>query len=119
VLTDYPLALHIVRSHHERFDGRGIPDGLAGTAIPLVSRIAAVADSFDAMTSGRAYRRGGRLTLQAAVAELERCSGTQFDPDVVRAFLAAVADGGISDTHWSPTGELAAFADSITADHGV
>ena len=119
VLTDYPLSLHIVRSHHERFDGRGIPDGLSGTAIPLVARIAAVADSFDAMTSGRAYRRGGRLTLQAAVAELERCSGTQFDPDVVRAFLAAVADGAISDTHWSPTGELAAFADSSTADQGV
>jgi response regulator RpfG family c-di-GMP phosphodiesterase len=118
VLADFPLALHIVRSHHERFDGRGTPDGLAGTGIPLVARIAAVADSFDAMTSGRAYRRGGRLNLDAAVAELERCSGTQFDPDVVRAFLAAVADDAISDTHGPPTGELAAFAEPVTAGHG-
>lgn len=119
VLTDYPLALQIVRSHHERIDGRGMPDGLAGTGIPLVARIAAVADSFDAMTSGRAYRRGGRLSLEAAVAELERCSGTQFDPDVVRAFLAAVADGTISDTHGTPTGELAAFTEHGTAGLGV
>src|ERR1700735_3237311 len=100
ILGDAPLALNIVRSHHERFDGRGVPDRVTGLEIPLEARIAAVADSFDAMTSRRAYRRGGRLTLQAAVAELERCSGTQFDPDVVRAFLAAVANGGISDTHW-------------------
>jgi putative two-component system response regulator len=118
VLTDFPLALHIVRSHHERFDGRGTPDGVGGTGIPLVARIAAVADSFDAMTSGRAYRRGGRLTLDEAVAELERCSGTQFDPDVVRAFLAAVAEGAISDTKGPPTGELAAFAEPVTAGHG-
>jgi putative two-component system response regulator len=118
VLTEFPLALHIVRSHHERFDGRGTPDGLAGTGIPLVARIAAVADSFDAMTSGRAYRRGGRLTLEAAVAELERCSGTQFDPDVVRAFMVAVAEGAIADTKGPPTGELAAFAEPVTAGHG-
>jgi response regulator RpfG family c-di-GMP phosphodiesterase len=119
VLTDYPMALHIVRSHHERIDGRGIPDGLSGTGLPLVARIAAVADSFDAMTSGRAYRRGGRLTLEAAVAELERCSGTQFDPDVVRAFLASVADGGIERTHGTATGELMKFAEPIAAGHGI
>ena len=119
VLTDRPLALDIVRSHHERFGGRGIPDGLSGTGIPLVARIAAVADSFDAMTSGRANRRGGRLTLEAAVAELERCSGTQFDPDVVRAFLAAVANGGIANTHGTPTGELAAYAEPMAAGYGA
>jgi HD-GYP domain-containing protein (c-di-GMP phosphodiesterase class II) len=83
-----------------------------------VARIAAVADSFDAMTSGRAYRRGGRLSMDAAVAELERCSGTQFDPEVVQAFLVAVAAGAIPDTHRPPTGELAAFAEPVTAGHG-
>jgi len=96
LLSDVPMALHIVRSHHERFDGRGIPDGLEGSEIPIEARIAAVADAFDAMTSGRAYRQGGRMTLAAAVAEVERCCGTQFDPDVVAAFSRALSDGGIT-----------------------
>ena len=95
ILGDAPLALNIVRSHHERYDGRGIPDGLGGTAIPLEARIAAVADAFDAMTSGRAYRRGGRLSLDEAIAEMRRCNGTQFDPDVLHAFEASVAAGTI------------------------
>src|SRR3984957_890660 len=95
ILGDAPLALNIVRSHHERFDGRGIPDGLAGTLIPLEARIAAVADAFDAMTSGRAYRRGGRLGFADAIAEMQRCNGTQFDPDVLAAFEAAAAAGTI------------------------
>jgi response regulator RpfG family c-di-GMP phosphodiesterase len=95
LLHDAPVILNVVRSHHERYDGRGIPDGLAGESIPLEARIAAVADSFDAMTSGRPYRRDGRMTLAAAVAEVERCSGTQFDPAVVRAFVAAVHAGEI------------------------
>ena len=88
------MALSIVRSHHERWDGRGMPDRLAGAAIPLEARIAAVADSFDAMTSGRPYR-GAQLTIAEAVAEVERCSGTQFDPAVVKAFLAAIESGAI------------------------
>jgi HD-GYP domain-containing protein (c-di-GMP phosphodiesterase class II) len=83
----------VVRSHHERFDGSGVPDGLIGEAIPLEARIAAVADSFDAMTSDRPYRRG--LTLEAAHAELLRCAGTQYDPTVVAAFDAAVEAGEI------------------------
>ena len=66
LLEEAPLALAMVRSHHERHDGRGVPDGLACGAVPLVARIAAVADSFDAMTSHRPYRRG--LALGAAVA---------------------------------------------------
>jgi putative two-component system response regulator len=106
VLADAPTALHIVRSHHERFDGRGVPDGLAGDAIPLEARIAAVADAFDAMTSGRAYRRGGRLPRAAALDEVQRCSGTQFDPAVVRDFLTAVAAGAITLEATGP-GELA------------
>ena len=87
LLTDMPLALNIVRSHHERFDGRGIPDGVGGRQIPLEARIAAAADAFDAMTSIRPYRHGKSLSLEAAVAELRRCGGTQFDPGVLEAFI--------------------------------
>ncbi|HEV2251140.1 MAG TPA: HD-GYP domain-containing protein, partial [Candidatus Limnocylindria bacterium] len=67
----------IIRAHHERWDGNGYPEGLAGEQIPLGARIFAVADSFDAMTSDRPYRRGRHL--DEALAEIERCAGTQFD----------------------------------------
>ena len=95
LLSDAPMALSIVRSHHERFDGRGVPDGLAGEGIPLEARIAAVADAFDAMTTGRPYR-GARMELDAALAEIARCSGKQFDPQVCIAFERAVRDGLIT-----------------------
>ena len=75
----------MVKHHHERFDGRGYPAGLAGEEIPYNARIIAVADSFDAMTSDRSYRP--RFTLDKALGELRRCSGTQFDPAIVDAFL--------------------------------
>jgi HD-GYP domain-containing protein (c-di-GMP phosphodiesterase class II) len=75
----------IVRSSHERFDGEGYPDGLAGEAIPIEARIVTVCDSFSAMTTTRPYRAA--LTLAQAVAELRRCSGTQFDPQVVDALV--------------------------------
>jgi putative nucleotidyltransferase with HDIG domain len=78
-----PIA-HWVLHHHERWDGMGYPDGLSGTGIPLGARIIFVADAYDAMTSHRAYR--GRLTTQEAVAELERCAGSQFDPEIVTVF---------------------------------
>lgn len=77
-----------VRAAHEWFDGRGYPRGLAGEAIPLNSRIIAVADAYDAMTQQRAYRRP--VDSVDAVAELQRCSVGQFDPRVVAAFLAVV-----------------------------
>ncbi len=79
----------IVRSSHERFDGAGYPDGLAGTEIPIGARIVAVCDAFDAMTTTRAYRQA--RPVEAALAELERCAGAQFDPDVVAAFVATLA----------------------------
>jgi HD-GYP domain-containing protein (c-di-GMP phosphodiesterase class II) len=75
-----PAVLH----HHERWDGRGYPHGLEGEEIPLEARIIAVADSFSAMTTDRAYRR--RRAFTRARAELERCAGTQFDPEVVGVF---------------------------------
>ena len=87
LLGDTPVALSIVRSHHERFDGRGIPDKLVGTNIPIEARIAGVADAFDAMTSGRAYRRGRIMSADDAVAEITRCAGAQFDPELAAAFV--------------------------------
>lgn len=78
-----------VRSHHERWDGTGYPDGLAGEAIPLLARILAVADAFDAMTSDRPYR--AKLAIAEAAAEMVLFKNSQFDPDVVDALLAAVA----------------------------
>ncbi|HEX2091858.1 MAG TPA: HD domain-containing phosphohydrolase [Longimicrobiaceae bacterium] len=87
-LIDDPMVLGVVRWHHERWDGMGYPDGLAGEAIPLPSRVLAVADTLDAMTSRRAYRDG--LPWEVALAEIRRCAGTQFDPNVVEAFNAAL-----------------------------
>ena len=81
--TEFRNILPFVRSHHERYDGKGYPDGLAGSDIEIGARIMAVADSFDAMVSNRAYRRG--LSLDVALDEIRRNSGTQFDGDVVAA----------------------------------
>jgi len=75
----------IVRHHHERYDGKGYPDGLAGGRIPLGARIVAVTESFEDMVSQLPYKSA--RTFEDALAELRRCSGTQFDPKVVMAFL--------------------------------
>ncbi|MBQ4377632.1 MAG: HD domain-containing protein [Treponema sp.] len=83
------------RFHHERFDGKGYPSGLSGYSIPWVARIIAVADTFDAMSSTRPYRK--KLPLDFIVGEIKRCSGTQFDPQVVEAFLALNEAGKFSD----------------------
>jgi putative nucleotidyltransferase with HDIG domain len=85
-----PSVLRIVRSHHERLDGAGFPDGLHGDAIPLEARIVAVADAFDAMTSERPYR-APRAPVEA-LGELRDVAGTQLDPDAVSAFTAAFPD---------------------------
>ncbi len=79
-----------VHLHHERWDGRGYPLGLKGNDVPLIARIIAVADTYDAMTSDRAYRRA--LPHDVAVAEVERCSSTQFDPEVSAAFISGLDD---------------------------
>ncbi len=85
LLGENPVALNIVRSHHERLDGKGVPDQSAGNEIPREARIISVADAFDAMMSRRPYRNG--LTFTESMAELRRVSGTQFDPEVVDAFF--------------------------------
>ncbi len=86
----WPEVRAVVRSHHERLDGRGYPDGLAGYKIPLPARILTVADAFDAMTSNRPYREC--MAVEQALGELVGHSGTQFDPGVVRAFLEQCRD---------------------------
>jgi two-component system, cell cycle response regulator len=83
-------AAKLVRSTHERFDGAGYPDGLAGEQIPLGSRIIAVCDAFTAMTHQRPY--APQLTIQQAIAELDRCAGEQFDPQVVTVLTRVVTD---------------------------
>ena len=86
----------IILHHHERYDGKGYPGGLKGDEIPLGARILAVADSFEAMMSDRPYRRA--LPIEEAVKELELNAGTQFDPDVVSAFLEALREGELKTT---------------------
>jgi HD-GYP domain-containing protein (c-di-GMP phosphodiesterase class II) len=83
----------VVLHHHERYDGKGYLDGLKGDQIPLLSRIIAIADTFDAMTSDRPYRK--RTADQDAVEEIKRCSGSQFDPVLVEAFVTAHGKGKI------------------------
>jgi putative nucleotidyltransferase with HDIG domain len=87
LLKHAPEVLGIVRWHHERLDGAGRPDGLAGASIPLHTRVVTVADSFDAMTSARPYRAA--LGAENAIGELNECVGEQFDPQAVAAFHAA------------------------------
>lgn len=73
-----------IRHHHKRYDGAGYPDGLKGNIIPLGSRIVSVAEAFDAMTRSRPYRKA--LSPKVALAELQRCADSQFDPQVVAVF---------------------------------
>lgn len=81
----------LIKHHHERVDGNGYPDGLKGDEIPLLARVLCVADAFDSMISDRPYRKAPGK--EYAISELERCSGTQFDPKVVEAFLKVLKSG--------------------------
>ena len=98
----------LVRWSHERMDGGGYPDGLAGDEIPLGARVVAVCDAFGAMTSDRPYRRA--VSADEAVAELMRNAGTQFDGEVVAAFQAELAE---------PSGERPASAEAAGLDDRV
>lgn len=94
LLARFPLfqkGASLVRHHHERYDGKGYPDGLKGESIPLGARIISVADAYQAMTEERPYRRA--LSQEAAAAQLVESSGTQFDPQVVHAFLRVLPNG--------------------------
>jgi putative nucleotidyltransferase with HDIG domain len=90
---------HIIRHHHEHFDGNGYPDRLRGDQIPLLSRILQIADSFDAMTSDRPYRKA--LTRDQAVEELRKFSGRQFDPELVSVFLRVLDKLDVQEPDWS------------------
>ena len=97
ILKDFTLVEHAAegtRYHHERYDGRGYPDGLAGEEIPLFGRIIGVADAFDAMTSNRVYRN--HMDTDYVMNEMKRGRGSQFDPDVIDAFMRLI-DKGIID----------------------
>ncbi len=90
LLIDAPLVIDIVRSHHERMDGKGLPDRVKAESLPLVVRIVSVADAFDAMTSERPYRHS--LSVERALDELRRQGGVQWDPVAVDGFLKAFPD---------------------------
>lgn len=90
MLNEPPL--EAVRHHHETWDGTGYPAGLSGTGIPLGARIIAIADTYDAMTSNRAYRPA--INKEKAIAEIEDCAGTSLDPDLVEPFISIVKNAG-------------------------
>ncbi|MGE5542158.1 MAG: diguanylate cyclase, partial [Bacillota bacterium] len=97
-------AAPIIESHHERFDGSGYPRGLSGKDIPLGARIIGIADAFDAMTTNRPYRKG--LSPESALEEIRRCAGTQFDPELVRAWLASIEDPDVRKRLFEPKGPV-------------
>jgi response regulator RpfG family c-di-GMP phosphodiesterase len=116
LLRDVPFlqaAAGCALRHHERYDGQGYPDRLAGDTIPVEARVVAVADTFDAMTSNRPYRKG--LPRSTALAEIERCAGTQLDPAVVAAFMRAMQAGAIAPAraHVPQTDLLRQGADTV------
>ena len=96
--TIFQDIIPIVKHHHERYDGKGYPSQLKGEYIPYMARIAAIADTFDAMTSKRTYRDA--MPLETVRAEIERCSGTQFDPEIAKVFL------DILDNHYDEIKEI-------------
>ena len=93
-VEDFRAALPYVLHHHERWDGAGYPHGLAGEEIPIEARLLGVADAFDAMTSVRSYRPA--LSVEQALAELQRCAGSQFDPELAETFVEGWRTGDIA-----------------------
>ncbi len=98
----FPVIMH----HHERFDGKGYPSGLQGAKIPIEARILAIADTYDAMTSNRAYR--GALSPQQAVEEIDKFAGSQFDPDLASKFMAIQPHIELPDHISQPSGSMEA-----------
>lgn len=109
------MAVAIARHHHERFDGTGYPDGLAGAAIPLAARIVAVGDVFDALTTARVYKPA--FSPEVAARLIEEGGGTQFDPEVVAAFHARFSDIlailGSTEANETPTTTMSFLAGSL------
>jgi len=101
----YRELAEIIRNHHEWYNGRGYPQGVSGEKIPYLARILTVADAFDAMTTDRIYH--DKYNVKQAIAELQRCSGTQFDPGVVEAALVAFEEVTLEEPHFQlPETEL-------------
>ena len=110
ILKDFTLIPHVdegAKFHHERYDGTGYPSGLKGEKIPLNARIIGIADAFDAMTANRVYRKA--LDMDYVIAELKRCSGTQFDPGLVEIMLELIASGKIKRSQ-AKVGYVGAFS---------
>ena len=93
--TVIPSLRNAVLYHHERYDGKGYPEGLKGEQIPLVARIICIADSYDAMATNRCYK--AKFSKDRILLELERCSGTQFDPKIVPAMIALIKSGNFDE----------------------
>ena len=96
ILKSFTLIEHVEEGalyHHERYDGKGYPRGLKGEDIPLLGRILAVCDSFDAMTTKRTYKEA--MSIDYAISELEHNKGTQFDPKLAEAFIELLKEGKI------------------------
>ena len=108
-LEAYKASVDTIRHHHERWDGKGYPDGLAGDQIPLGARIIAVADAFDAMTSDRVYRSA--MSTAESLAELHKGKGTQFDPEMVDLFQKAFDDRLLVPGRETPQESLPTAAD--------
>jgi len=100
-LTSMEDILPAVCWHHERFEGGGYPSGVAASLLPPLARLMCIADSYDAMTSHRAYRRA--RSHDEAIIELRRCAGTQFDPEMIGPFIVATASFRRISTHWATT----------------
>ena len=102
--------IDIILHHHERFDGKGYPQGLTGKEIPKGARILSICDAFDVMTTGRCYKRA--LTKKEVIKEIKKCSGNQFDPDIVKTMIDLIKQGEFDDCFKSVTNETKSYISS-------